>query len=335
MFRSAFLKFTAIVFLFNLSAPLSSFALKIPKEIAEGRKYFEKKEYINSKEQYEMYLHKVPADAPFLDETLLMIGKNLDYVARKVKDPYFIRQQRDMLSKLINKYPESIHIGEAYIYLGQSYGGFSGVELIESEIDYQRALNYLESAYRKSRDKSIKAKAMFMMGQIYQKMELNFKAKEYYLALIDIFPNSELAKEASQLLKDIAPEYDVTKINLVTVGKQLLDGGEYDLALLVFERAIKKYPDTERAHYSLMMKGVCYLWLKRMEDAENTLRQAYRQYRNSKGETDFYLAFLLERRNKVLEAKKFYKIASGDADNYKWVIRQSKRRLENLKRNKK
>jgi hypothetical protein len=79
-----------------------------------------------------------------------------------------------------------------------------------------------------------------------------------------------------------------------------------------------------------MMQGVCYIWLNRLKDAEKTLRQSYKEYETSKGDTAFYLAFLMEKKKSLSEAKKFYKIASENPHHYRWVIEQSKQRLKEL-----
>lgn len=303
----------------------------IPAEIQKGRKYFEEKNYSASLEQYELFTLKAPPDTPYFDEALLMTGVNYDWIAKNAKDVYFIKKERQALTKLVNEYPQSIHKAEGHFYLGQTYGGFTGVTLPPDEINYPLAINHLENAYKQSHQKWIKSKSFLRLGQIYQKKGLTAKAKEYYLAVRDIYPKSQSALEALGILKAMSAE-PPDEIDLTEVGRKLFDGGEYELAFDVFRKAQEKYSDTSKASYCLMMQGICCLWRGDLERAENILRKSYSTYAESRGETAFYLAYILEKRGKVAEAVKLYKEAFENPLNYDWVIKSSKERLTILEK---
>lgn len=303
----------------------------IPHEIKIGKEYFKAGKYSEALEQYELFLHKAPANTPYVDEALLMASVSCDWIAKKVKDSYFIKKERDYLLKLINEHKQSIRKAEAHLYLGQAYGGFTGVKLTSAEIKYQNAIKHFETAYRESEQKWIKPKALLRLGQTYQKTALYLKAKEYYLAVVDIYPKSQAAKEARKAIASLSAEKTAVKINLLKTARELFDAGEYNLALQVFQKEAEKNHGNEKAHYSLMMQGVCYLWLGRLDEAENTLRSACEKYTSAKGDTDFYLGFALEKRGKTAEAIKFYKKAAENPENYGWVVSQSEKRLKYLK----
>jgi TolA-binding protein len=185
---------------------MAAAATDIPKEIKKGRQYFKEGDHVNSKEQFEIFFHKAPPDSFYADEALLMIGVSNDWIAKKVDNGYFIKEERKVLSKLVSKYKESIYVPEAHLYLGQTYAGFVGVKLALVDLDYQKAIKHFETAYKKAKKNWIKQKALMRLGQTYQKMELKLRAKEYYLALLDLFPASESAKKGQRNIKRINPK---------------------------------------------------------------------------------------------------------------------------------
>lgn len=105
--------------------------------------------------------------------------------------------EKEVLSRLVNKHPNSSRAADAYLYLGQTY---SGHVMISVKTDCPKAISLFEKA-KADRD-WIKAQAKGRIGQCLESMGRTDEAPSTYKQVLRDYPGTPWGAEVRQLIKD-------------------------------------------------------------------------------------------------------------------------------------
>jgi len=121
---------------------------------------FRAKEHERAQQRYFEIVELAPED-PSAAEALLFAGASYEWIASNSGDDAVSRElfekERRTLRRLIDEYPDSARVGEAYLYLGELEGGFTRAAVDPG--DCPKAVPLLEKAAEKSPEDWIKAQA--------------------------------------------------------------------------------------------------------------------------------------------------------------------------------
>ena len=120
------------------------------------------------------------------------------------------------LSQIINDYPNSSYVDDAYFELANSYYKINQVDMAIN--NYQNLINdYPKSSYTK--------KAYLKLGTIYYNKNQNDEAIDVYKQVVESFPQSAEAENALQSLKSIY--VDINKVDDYFAYVEKIKGGDY------------------------------------------------------------------------------------------------------------
>jgi len=133
------------------------------------------------------------------DYALLMVAINYDWIAARDNDPVTLKQEEEILKRLIKEYPKSIRLGDAYLYLGQIYSSHGGVKI--KAIDCKKAIDFYNLAIKNTYRDWVKAQAKTRIAQCYEIFGNKEKAADIYEEIVAKYPDTEIAKDVQEMLK--------------------------------------------------------------------------------------------------------------------------------------
>ena len=111
----------------------------------------------------------------------------------------------------------------------------------------------------------------------------------------------------------------------VTAAQEIFDRNDFQSALTAFSRISEGSPSQDR-DYALMMIGICYQHMDKLDQAEKSFR-TYLAKSQPTGDGYYYFGELLELRGKKDEATQMFQKALDSKNNPPWVEDLARRRL--------
>ncbi|MDE2039449.1 MAG: tetratricopeptide repeat protein [Elusimicrobia bacterium] len=188
--------------------PNAAFTKELARNDAVGRAFRRGEALFNAK-QYEQALalflkiaHKMPgANDDERANALLMAGVQYDWLATQKRDASFLEKETASLRELIQKYPGSSRVGDAYLYLGQIQSGHVGVSV---KPDYPKAISLYQKAIRTADRDWIKAQAQGRIGQCLDSENRPAEALAAYRKVLRLYPKTPWAGQVALLLAERA-----------------------------------------------------------------------------------------------------------------------------------
>lgn len=165
--------------------------------LQRGEKLFSEKKYAQALKLFLKAADENPGK-PQAAEALLMAGIQYDWLATTKKDPAFIEKEKEVLLRLIDRYPHGPRVDDAYLYLGQTY---SGAVTVPVKVDCPKAIAFYEKAIAAGSRAWIKAQAKGRIGQCLRILGREDEARAAFKEVQDKYPETPWAKEAQKLLQ--------------------------------------------------------------------------------------------------------------------------------------
>lgn len=217
---------------------------------ARAEKAFKNRKYEEAVGLYTELAEKFP-DSEMADYALLKAAINYDWIAARDNAPKALKEEEKFLNRLIEDYPKSPRLGDAYLYLGQLYSGYGGVK---TPVDCGKAIKFYELAVKNTYRDWVKAQASGRIAQCYELAGNKEKAAAMYKEVVEKYPDTAAAKE----LRAKAGGQDP----LLDTGAALEAQGEYKLALEVYRRLVQKGAPPESARKAEARISICLAALK-------------------------------------------------------------------------
>ncbi len=214
-------------------------------DFARAEKAYKDRKYEEAIALYRKVAETFP-DSEMADSALLMTAINYDWIAARDNDPSALKEEEKFLNRLINGYPKSSRLGDAYLYLGQIYSGYGGVR---TPVDCEKAIKFYELAVKNTYRDWVKAQAGGRMAQCYELAGNKEKAAALYKEIAEKYPETAAAKE----LRGRAGERDT----LLDAGAALEEQGEYKLAIGVYRRLVEKGASADSVKKAEQRIGIC------------------------------------------------------------------------------
>lgn len=197
----------------------------------------------------------------------------------------FIKKNSDkarlLFKEIMQLYPESIYAKKAKIGIADSYyNQKDSASLIIAYAEYQEYVNY----YPDSPD-AIYAKSQ--AGMCYYKMKYKpgrdqtytFKAIKAFESLIKMFPETDEAKKAKDLVKECRKNLG---IHYYKIGRSNYRLKSYNGAITRFKQVLDNYPEFERDDKLFYYIGMSYVKLRDYDSAVSFFQKILTSYPKSK-----------------------------------------------------
>ncbi len=238
-------------------------------------------------------------DSELADYSLLKAAVNYDWIAARDNAPEALKEEEALLRLLINEYPRSQRLGDAYLYLGQIYSGYGGVK---TQADCEKAVQLYESAIQNTYRDWVKAQASGRIAQCYELAGKKEKAAAMYAEIQEKYPGTEAARE----LRGRAGEQDP----LLSSGAVLEGKGLYKLAIDIYQSRWDGSTEASLRKAELRI-GICQAAMKDTGDAVKTFDAYLEKYKPAPGDEAYsQMVEALEKAGKEDAAKKYRKKGS-------------------------
>ncbi|MBU2573794.1 MAG: tetratricopeptide repeat protein [Elusimicrobia bacterium] len=256
---------------------------------------FGDKKYEEAVRLYKELADKYP-DSEMADYALLMTAINYDWIAARDNDPSVLKLEEETLQRLIQDYPKSTRLGDAYLYLGQIYSGHGGAK--GEAIDCKKAMELYNLAIKSTYRDWVKAQAETRIAQCCERGGGKKKALEIYRGIIKKYPGAAITKEVRQLLKGEDPLFET--------GLNLEKQKEYELAIAVYKRIAAKGALPQAVRKAQLRAGICQAAMGDAASAVRTFEAYFARY--NPGPEDaayFHMGVALENAGRKEEARKY------------------------------
>ena len=237
-------------------------------EFAEAEKAFGDKKYEEAIAHYKESVDSYP-DSEMADYALLQTAICYDWLAARDNDPSALKEEENLLNRLITDYPKSTRLGDAYLYLGQIYSGYGGART--DAIDCKKAIELYDLAIKNTYRDWVKAQAGARIAQCYERDGNKEKAAALYREIVEKYPETHTAKELGGPLKIRDP--------LLASGTALEEQTEYKLAIEVYKRLVEKGSPAESVRNAQLRIGICQAAMNETENAIKTFDAYVAQYK--------------------------------------------------------
>lgn len=217
---------------------------------ARAEKAFKERKYEEAIGLYLELARKFP-DSEMADYALLKAAVNYDWIAARDNAPSALKEEEKLLVRLIDDYPKSPRVGDAYLYLGQIYSGYGGTK---NPVDCAKAIKFYELAIKFTYRDWVKAQAGGRIAQCHELAGNKEKAAAMYKEVVEKYPDTAAAKELRAKAGGRDP--------LLDTGAALEAQGEYKLALEVYRRLLQKGASPESVRKAEARIGICQAALK-------------------------------------------------------------------------
>jgi len=190
----------------------------------------------------------------------LMIGVCYGWLAGARRDRALLKKEAQAYRALIRRYPRSIRVADAYLYLAQILSGH--VTVPGGKIDCTRAIALYRKAMAASRRRWIKAQALGRIGQCFAREGKKSRALAAYREVIRRFGGTPWSTEVRLL-----------------AGTVLFSQKRFTAALRMFQRYRALRGGSRGSATTLLMLGLTYGWLAAKNQQANLLLKSERAFR--------------------------------------------------------
>ena len=263
--------------------------------VAEANKAFGEKNYERSIEIYGEFL-KVEPESEMADYALLQMAVSYDWIAARDNSASALKNEEQVLRRLIKDYPKSSRLGDAYLYLGQIYSGFGGAKF--GPPDCKKAIQFYDLALKSTYRDWVKAQAGARIAQCYEMAGDKEKAAAMYREVAERYPDTATAKELREPLKGGDA--------LLKAGAALAEQSEYKLAIEVYGRVVEKGAPEDSVREAELRIGLCQVAMKDPEKAVKTYAAYLAKYKpESRDKVYLLMGQALEQAGRGNEAKEY------------------------------
>ncbi len=258
---------------------------------------FKQKKYAGSIPEFEQFLNDYPPDGKYFPDALLRLGdvyfvtknygkaiaryekaaevhaRNEDYAVFQTAICYgFTGQQakkKQLLNKVINRYPGSLYRDDALYLLGTDYFD-SG--------DTGNALNTFQRLLKEHPKSNLHARTMLKIALVYYNTGRNDQAIDTYHQIVNTYPNTSVARQAVKNARQIyietgrvdeyaawAKELDFVEINNAELDQDMYESADklyntnqFNKAVTAYQKYLKAFPKGMYALDARYYMAQCY-----------------------------------------------------------------------------